>query len=144
MTAERVEHIISRGHDPRGFLFDLLIDWRELNVPFLLMQSIPIYYMFSLEARLTERFCCLNPKIIASYAGPDRDEVIIHDIDYEDTLDEAERATHRYDDFFQLLTPEFANDHMSYESDSSFFVIDFEGWGRRAVAISPYHFYDKP
>ena len=134
VTAERVEHIISRGRDPRGFLFDLLTDWRELNVPFLLMQSIPIYYMFSLEARLTERFCRLNPKIIASYAGPDGDEVIIHDIDYEDTLDEAERAMHRYDDFFQLLAPEFANDHMSYKSDSSFFVIDFEGWGRRAVA----------
>ena len=133
VTAERVEVIVSRGRSPRGFLFDLLTDWHEMNVPFLLEHSIPFYYTFSLEARLNERFCRLNPKIIASYAGPDGDEVIMHDIDYEDGLEAIEKATHHYDDFFQSLNPETMNDHMSYESDSSFFIIDFEGWGRRPV-----------
>ena len=133
VMAERVEGIIARGRNPRGFLFDLLKDWNEMNVPFLLERSIPFYYIFSLEARLTERFCRLNPMILASYTGPDGDEVVIHDIDYEDDLGMAEAATHRYDDFFQLLRPEVMNDHMSYESDSSFFIIDFEGWGRRPI-----------
>ena len=133
VMAERVEGIIARGRNPRGFLFDLLKDWNEMNVPFLLERSIPFYYIFSLEARLTERFCRLNPKILASYTGPDGDEVVIHDIDYEDDLGMAEAATHRYDDFFQLLRPDVMNDHMSYESDSSFFIVDFEGWGRRPI-----------
>lgn len=83
VTAERVERIVSRGRNPRGFLFDLLTDWHEMNIPFLLSQSVPFYYTFPLEARLNERFCRLNPKVLASYAGPDGDEVIIHDIDYE-------------------------------------------------------------
>ena len=133
VTAERVEVIVSRGRDPRGFLFDLLTDWHEMNVPFLLERSIPFYYTFSLEVRLEERFCRLNPKIIASYTGPDGDKVVIHDIDHDDSLDATEKATHRYDDFFQSLNPEVKNDHMSYESDSSFFIIDFEGWGRRPI-----------
>lgn len=94
VTAERVEVIVARGWDRRGFLFDLLTDWHEMNVPFLLEHSIPFYYTFSLEARLTERFCRLNPKILASYAGPDGDEVVMHDIDYEDNLSAAETATH--------------------------------------------------
>lgn len=103
ITAERVEHIVSKGREPRGFLFDLLTDWRELNVPFLLSRGVPFYYTFSLEARLNERFCRLNPKILASYAGPNGDEVVIHDIDDEDNLREAERATCRYDDFFPAV-----------------------------------------
>ena len=133
ITAERVENIVTRGQEPRGFLFDLLTDWHELNIPFLLARSVPFYYTFSLEARLDERFCRLNPKILASYAGPDGDNVVIHDIDYEEGMELTEAATHRYDDFFQLLRPVVVNDHMSYESDSSFFIIDFEGWGRRPV-----------
>ena len=135
VMAEQVEVIVSRGRKPRGFLFDLFADWHELNVPFLLSRSIPFYYTFSLEARLDERFCRLNPKILASYAGPDGDEVVIHDVDYEAGLEAAEAATHRYDDFFQRTDPSVLNDHRSYESDSSFFVIDFEGWGRRPVAL---------
>ena len=133
VMAEQVEVIVSRGRDPRGFLFDLLADWHELNVPFLLSHSIPFYYTFSLEARLDERFCRLNPKILASYTGPEGDEVVIHDVDYEDGLEAAEAATHRYDDFFQQLDAVVLNEHMSYESDSSFFIIDFEGWGRRPI-----------
>lgn len=133
VTAERVGVIVARGRGRRGFLFDLLTDWHEMNIPFLLEHSIPFYYTFSLEAHLTERFCHLNPKILASYAGPDGDEVIMHDIDYKDNLSTAETATHQYDNFFQSLSHEVMNDHMSYESHSSFFIIDFEGWGRRPV-----------
>ena len=139
VIAERLGRIVSRGRDPRGFLFDLLTDWHEMNIPFLLARSIPFYYMFPLEARLNERFCRLNPKILASYAGPDGDEVVMHDIDYESDTEAAEAATHRYDDFFQLLRPNVANDHMSYESDSSFFIIDFEGWGRRPITSDREH-----
>ncbi|EDQ98880.1 uncharacterized protein LACBIDRAFT_335573 [Laccaria bicolor S238N-H82] len=105
VIADRVECIVSRGRDPRGFLFDLLMDWHEMNIPFLLARSIPFYYTFPLEARLNERFCRLNPKILASYAGPDGDEVIIHDIDYESDTEATEATTHRYDDFFQPLNP---------------------------------------
>jgi len=133
VIAERVENIVSRGWGPRGFLFDLLTDWHEMNVPLLLARCIPFYYTFSLEAHLDERFCRLNPKILTSYTGPDGDDIVIHDIDYEDDLEEAEAATHWFDDFFQLLNPDIMNDHMSYESNSSFFIINFEGWGRRMV-----------
>lgn len=133
VMVQQVESIVSRGREPRGFLFDVLTDWHEMNIPFLLARRIPFYYTFPLEARLDERFCRLNPKILASYTGPEGDRVIIHDIDYDDTLEVAEAATHHYDDFFQPLHPVVVNDHMSYESDLSFFIIDFEGWGCRPV-----------
>jgi len=72
-------------------------------------------------------------KILTSYTGPEGDDIIIHDVDYEDYLEAAEAVTHRYNDFFQLLDPVVLSDHMSYESDSSCFVIDFKGWGRHLI-----------
>lgn len=80
VMVEQVEGIVARGRDPRGFLFDVLTDWHIMNVLFLLLQAIPFYYTFSLEARMDERFCCLNPKILTSYAGPEGDEVVMHDV----------------------------------------------------------------
>ena len=80
VMVEQVEGIVARGRDPRGFLFDLLTDWHVMNVPFLLARAIPFYYTFSLEAQMDERFCRLNPKILTSYAGPEGDEVVMHDV----------------------------------------------------------------
>jgi len=48
IIVEQVEGIVSRGRNPGGFLFDLLSDWHEMNVPFLFLHSISFYYTFSL------------------------------------------------------------------------------------------------
>ncbi|KAF9554579.1 hypothetical protein CPC08DRAFT_766603 [Agrocybe pediades] len=119
----------------RGYLVDLASDWNEINIPLWLTHDIPIFYKWTLEARMDERFCKLNPKLIAADLGSeDEERVLLQDVEKDEEFYLAVEATTRYDDYFQLKKPHLTDGmDLAYEADSETYLVDFEGWGRRRL-----------
>jgi hypothetical protein len=110
--------------------------WQQANFAFWIHHQIPIYYLWGAEERLEERYSKLNPKLIAADTGTDGNKIVINNIPIDDGWLRAAASTWKYDDFMQRRDASPIKDHLSYESDSRFFVIDFQGWGRRELSIA--------
>ena len=128
--------LTDKNYESRGYLIDINRMWQQANFAFWIHHQIPIYYLWGAEERLEERYSKLNPKLIAADTGTDGNKIVINDIPIDDGWLRAAASTWKYDDFMQRRDASPIKDHLSYESDSRFFVIDFQGWGRRELSIA--------
>ncbi|PPQ82036.1 hypothetical protein CVT26_003617, partial [Gymnopilus dilepis] len=120
----------------RGVVCNLAKDWREINVGFWLASNVPVYYPWRLEERVQARFAKLSPLLLSTYSS--EEHVALDDIDPKGNWEEVARQSTEYDEFFQLKDPGYESLYETFEMGPSteFYVIDFEGWGRRALLAS--------
>lgn len=115
----------------RGYLLQLSEDWMEVNIPLWLSHSIPIYYSWQFDESSMPNLVKMNPKLIASDTTSERVSLLYVEDDKE--LRTMIRDSCLFDDFFQPRTPEETQYHLSFELDTQFYIIDFQGWRRRAL-----------
>ncbi|PPQ97536.1 hypothetical protein CVT26_002412 [Gymnopilus dilepis] len=120
----------------RGVVCNLAKDWREINIGFWLSSNVPVYYPWRLEERVQARFAKLSPILLSIYSS--EEHVALDDIDPKGNYEEVARQSTEYDDFFQLKDPGYESLYETFEMGPSteFYVVDFEGWGRRALLAS--------
>lgn len=116
----------------RGLILHLANCWSEVNIPFWLTEKIPIYYCWRFEERCEPQLTRMHPKLLAGDTSQDR--VALFDGDDDEDFLTAARMSKDFDDFFQRKTPEPRDEHLSFELDATFFIIDFQGWGRRPLS----------
>jgi len=130
---QQIRNATKHDYESRGYIVEIHRMWKQLNLGLWIHHHVPVYYIWGAEERLDERYSKLNPKLIAADTGIDGDRIVIYDIPLDDGWLHAAASTWKYDEFMQFrhaLPVEF---HLSYESDSRFFVIDFQGWKRREL-----------
>ncbi|KIM34731.1 hypothetical protein M413DRAFT_53617, partial [Hebeloma cylindrosporum] len=130
---ERIRKLKGIDYPSRGYLIEVHRMWKQLNLALWVRHRVPVYYSWSAEERLDERFSKLNPKLIAADSGVDGDKVVIEDILIDDGWRRASASTWKYDPFLQRRDSIPITFHLSYESDSRIYIIDFQGWQRRAL-----------
>lgn len=119
--------IIENKYESRGYIIEIHRMWKQVNLALWIRHNVPIYYLWSAEERLDERYSKLNPKLIAADSGIDGDKIVIDDIPIDEGWLRAAASTWKYDSFMQARGALPITFHLSYESDSRFFVIDFQG-----------------
>ncbi|PPQ82124.1 LOW QUALITY PROTEIN: hypothetical protein CVT26_008869 [Gymnopilus dilepis] len=117
----------------RGVVINLTKDWREISVGFWLSAKVPVYYPWRLEERVEARFAKLSPILLSTHSS--EEHVALDEIDNKGNWEEIANQSAEHDEFFQLKDPGFESIYETFEMGPSteFFVIDFEGWGRRAL-----------
>ena len=147
---EEIETFILPFRNSRGVVFYLTRDWQRMNLPLLISNRVPVFYSWTTEEIIEARFSKLNPKLIAADEGANGESISLMDIDDNDEdLIRANRASNLYDNFLQVKADSsFKGGQLAFEMDSKFFIVDFEGWGRRALSdkidpsryVERYHF----
>ena len=146
---EEFKNFLTPFQCSRGVIFYLARDWQKINLPLLIQHRVPIFYNWMSEELIEPRFARLNPKLLATDEGVDGESVSLVDLDVNDEdLMRANQASSYYDEYLQTKDPAFKGGQLAFEMDSKFFIIDFEGWGRRALPddfdpsryIERYHF----
>ncbi|KIM38290.1 hypothetical protein M413DRAFT_12781 [Hebeloma cylindrosporum] len=117
---------------PRWTEQDGFADWQAIDLPFWLYYSLPIYYTWGFDEKNDPRFSRLHPQLIEL---ADDDHSLVQEgigLTLEADLLRAAAASWNYDDYL-TTKPVIAGSLSSYDSDSKFTVIDFEGWGRHYI-----------
>ncbi|KAJ7699670.1 hypothetical protein B0H17DRAFT_1196276 [Mycena rosella] len=131
-----------REYKLRGFLITITRDWREVNIPLLILFNVPLFYVWDLFDERDKRFARLNPRIIRGYeeavasAGVEGlwgDEIPHLASDF------AEAA--RYDRFLQLKIDPYSCPHLPLPTENEIsgviehWVIDCQHWRHRLVEV---------
>ncbi|KAK7053884.1 hypothetical protein R3P38DRAFT_2501522 [Favolaschia claudopus] len=118
----------------RGVLLHLVRDWKEMNIPVLLKNEVPVLYPWTLHERVDLRFACLAPSVLAAYQERRR---VIGDSDFTDfvTTSDSFLAVNRYslflDDPVEPINTERRNVVIPRKSPKV--IKDFPHWTVRPV-----------
>lgn len=115
----------------RGFIMRLADCWNEINILLWLSHRLPLLYCWRFNEHLLPQLARMNLKLIAGDTSDGR--VSIHDVDDDEEAQEAARLSWNFDDFFQPLDSVADHETLSFETDALFYIIDFQGWGRRPL-----------
>jgi hypothetical protein len=117
----------------RGFVIDLCRDWQAFDISLCLHYHVPIFYAWGFDERNDERFCRLHPRLLElSEDGQSLDHPT-ESLPINDELTRAAAASWKYDDYLTNIYSQAPTGLSTYDSHSTFTVIDFEGWGRRRI-----------
>jgi len=114
----------------RGVLIDLQKHWRQISIPQLLWQHVPIYYRWDAELDKEEWFLSISPTILRAFK--DRRQAPVDGKVYSSQMPEFTvefEMMKNYDELFQdrvfngSVTP-----GIDFSESGHYAVVDFQGW----------------
>ena len=121
----------------RGVLLDLQKDWRQINIPHLLRQRIPIYYKWHSELDNDNQFLSISPTILRAFedkclASEDGKVYSSHMPEFAADVEKMKG----YDELFQecIFTGSVALG-IDFMEDRHYAVVDFQGWMYRPIPL---------
>ena len=121
----------------RGVLIDLHKDWRQISIPHLLRQRVPVYIRWNDALDQEERFTSISPRILRAFedkrkASMDGKVYSYHMPDFAADFE----IMKGYNEFFQhrVFNGSVA-DGLSFSEDIHFAVVDFQGWMYRPIPL---------
>ncbi|KAJ6457821.1 hypothetical protein C8R47DRAFT_1246875 [Mycena vitilis] len=140
-TCRNIEALNLAATPKRGVLLSPSRDWKEMNLPLLIRNDIPVYFMWGDAEKADPRFSRLNPDTLSEYHRElELCEVLSLFGDEIPQLAEEFSTCLRYTPYLEVRKSAYdrpatraprASDHtgiLIYE------VKDFETWGRRKLA----------
>lgn len=137
MTIDTIIDLDLPAYPRRGVLIDLQKDWRQISIPHLLKQRVPIYIRWNKALDHEERFTSISPRILRAFAekrhvAMDGKVFSYHMPDYAADFD----IMKGYDEFFQdrVFDGSIA-EGIEFSDDIHFGVVDFQGWMYRPIPL---------
>lgn len=129
-----ISSLLSTVKSKRGVICDLDRDWQTINIPLYIQHNIPFFYLWDFEAQSDQKFSRLNPGLNLTYWAIRQGTQLnlSPDLEEADISKTAHHAT-KLDHFFQEIFAYHSTDEPPILHTYSVFIIDFEGWKRRAV-----------
>ena len=135
-TAEVIKSMELHRFRKRGVLVDWERDWREINIPNLVLHRVPIAYSWTTSLASMPRFTSLSPHLLRAYDKSRLEEGYeLHSNDLPDLRDDLSEAK-KYDQFFQEVSTDGRPDpDVEFDEGWCYYVIDFQGWSRRRIPL---------
>ena len=121
----------------RGVLIDLQKDWRQISIPHLLRQRVPVYIHWNDALDREDRFLSISPRILKAFeekrqASTDGKVYSYHMPEYASDFETMKS----YDEFFQLRVFDGSvADGIEFSDDLHYGVVDFQGWMYRPIPL---------
>lgn len=121
----------------RGVLIDLHKDWRQISIPHLLRQRVPIYYRWKVELDTEDRFRSISPAILRAFE--EKRQASVDGKVYSFQMPEYAmdfETMKNYDELFQhrVFDGSVAED-IEFTEDIHFAIVDFQGWMYRPIPM---------
>ena len=119
----------------RGVLVDLERDWRQISIPHLLRQRVPIYYRWTELLETDDRFLALSPTILRAFQSKQEASVDgkVFTVDMPEFAPQFEKMKD-YDEFFQHRVFHGKQaEGLEFNESWHYAVVDFQGWMFRSI-----------
>ncbi|KAK6996766.1 hypothetical protein R3P38DRAFT_3221896 [Favolaschia claudopus] len=108
----------------RGLLTHLARDWKEINIPFLLGNDVPVLYPWTAKEEVDLRFACLAPSIFRGGPLPDH---LVRDTDFNTIFQYSYYLEELNESYHPAGTPPVI------PKDMPAFLKDFRTWTIRSI-----------